>query len=88
LSTNPADVDEEVGAFAQEQIVRVDQGGGEIISGGSVAFADGPRAATEEDGGGADALDREYQKSQQRQRMATVAAVATRAGRGRVTVPF
>ena len=48
----------------------------------------GPRAATEEDGGGADALDREYQKSQQRQRTATVAAVATTAGRGRVTEPF
>ena len=35
LSTNPADVDAEVRAFAKEQIVRVDQGGGEIISGGS-----------------------------------------------------
>ena len=36
LSTNPADVDAEVRTFAKEQIVRVDQGGGEIISGGSV----------------------------------------------------
>ena len=41
LSTNPADVDTEVGAFAQEQIVRVDQGRGEVISGGSVGRADG-----------------------------------------------
>ena len=41
LSTNPADIDAEVGAFAKEQIVRVDQGGGEVISGGSVACADG-----------------------------------------------
>jgi hypothetical protein len=31
LSTNPADVDTEVGAFAQEQIMRVDQGGGEVL---------------------------------------------------------
>ena len=35
LSTNPADVDTEVGAFAQEQIVRVDQGGGEVLRKGS-----------------------------------------------------
>ncbi|MCU1249021.1 MAG: hypothetical protein JWQ49_2050 [Edaphobacter sp.] len=41
LSTNPADIDAEVGAFAKEQIVRVDQGGGEVISGGSVGCADG-----------------------------------------------
>src|ERR1700730_12354812 len=41
LSTNPADVDAEVGAFAEEQIVRVDQGGGDVISGGSVGCADG-----------------------------------------------
>jgi hypothetical protein len=41
LSTNPADVDTEVGAFAQEQIVRVDRGGGEVISGGSVGRANG-----------------------------------------------
>ena len=41
LSTNPTDIDAEVGAFAKEQIVRVDQGGGEVISGGSVACADG-----------------------------------------------
>ena len=41
LSTNPADVDAEVRAFAEEQIVRVDQGGGEVISGGSVGCADG-----------------------------------------------
>ena len=41
LSTNPADVDAEVGAFAEEQIVRVDQGGGEVISRGSVGCADG-----------------------------------------------
>jgi len=41
LSTNPADVDTEVGAFAQEQIVRVDQGGGEVISGGSAGCVDG-----------------------------------------------
>lgn len=41
LSTNPADVDTEVGAFAQEQIVRVDQGRGEVITGGSVGRTDG-----------------------------------------------
>lgn len=41
LSTNPADVDMEVGALAQEQIVRVDQGGDEVISGESVSRADG-----------------------------------------------
>ena len=41
LSTNPADVDAEVGAFAEEQIVRVDQGGGDVISGGSAGRADG-----------------------------------------------
>ena len=41
LPTNPADIDAEVGAFAKEQIVRVDQGGGEVISGGSVGCADG-----------------------------------------------
>ena len=41
LSTNPADIDAEVGAFAEEQIVRVDQGGGEVISGGSASRADG-----------------------------------------------
>jgi hypothetical protein len=41
LSTNPADIDAEVGAFAKEQIVRVDQGGGEVINGGSVGCADG-----------------------------------------------
>ena len=40
LSTNPADVDTEVRAFAQEQIVHVDQGGGEIISGGSAGCVD------------------------------------------------
>ena len=40
LSTNPADVDTEVGAFAQEQIVRVDQDGGEVISGRSAGCAD------------------------------------------------
>ena len=40
LSANPADVDTEVGAFAQEQIVRVDQGGGEVVGGGSVGRAD------------------------------------------------
>ena len=40
LPTNPADVDTEVGAFAQEQIVRVDQGRGKVISGGSVGSAD------------------------------------------------
>ena len=48
----------------------------------------GPRAAAEEDGAGVDAFDRECQKSQQRQSRATVAAVAIRAGRGWVTVPF
>jgi len=41
LAANPTDVDTEVGAFAQEQIVRVDQGGGEVLSGGSVGCADG-----------------------------------------------
>ena len=40
LSTNPANVDTEVGAFAQEQIVRVDQGRGEVISAGSVRCVD------------------------------------------------
>ena len=39
LSTNPADVDTEVGALAQEQIVRVDQDGGEVISGRSAGCA-------------------------------------------------
>jgi hypothetical protein len=47
-----------------------------------------PRSAAEEDGAGAGAFDRKCQKSQQRQMMAIVAAVATRAGRGRVTLPF
>ena len=46
-----------------------------------------PRSAAEEDAG-AGAFDRKCQKSQQRQMMAIVAAVATRAGRGRVTLPF
>ena len=40
LSTNPADIDAEVGAFAQKQIVGVDQGRGEVIKGGSVGCAD------------------------------------------------
>ena len=47
-----------------------------------------PRSAAEEDGAGAGAFDHKCQKSQQRQMMAIVAAVATRAGRGRVTLPF
>ena len=88
LSTNPADIDAEVGAFAKEQIVRVDQGGARSSAEEVSAVLTGPRAATEGDGGGANALDREYQKNQQRQRTATVAAVATRPGRGRVTEPF
>jgi hypothetical protein len=41
LSTNPADVDTEVGTLAKKKVVRVDQGGGEIISGGSVGRAQG-----------------------------------------------
>jgi len=41
LSTNPADIDTEVWAFTQEQIMRVDQGGGEIISRGSADCIDG-----------------------------------------------
>jgi hypothetical protein len=41
LSTNPADVDAEGRAFAEEQIVCVDQGGGEVISGGSAGCVDG-----------------------------------------------
>ena len=40
LSTNPADIDAEVGAFAEKEIVGVDQGRGEVIKGGSVGCAD------------------------------------------------
>jgi len=41
LSTNPADVDAEVGTLAQKKVARVDQGGGDIIGGGSVDRAEG-----------------------------------------------
>jgi hypothetical protein len=87
LSTNPADVNAESGAFAKQQIVRVDQGGGEVSAEEVSAVLTGPRAATEGEGGGANPLDREYQTNQQRQRTAAVAAVATRSG-GRVTEQF
>ena len=40
LSANPADVDTKVRAFTQEQIVRVNQGGGEVIGGESAGCAD------------------------------------------------
>jgi putative SOS response-associated peptidase YedK len=55
---------------------------------GVSAALTGPRAAAEEDGAATDAFDRECQKSQLRQRTATVAAAATRIRRGWVTMPF
>jgi hypothetical protein len=56
LSTNPADVDAEVGPLAEKQIVRVDQGGGEVISGGSVGCVNGLESRDRRGGWGSGCL--------------------------------